>query len=85
MGILKGKKKMKSDRRCKMTVASQVKQTYAALKGARATIELYGLHHPDRRVKELFISCHEEIENIAKQLEKRVGQIEREEPQFKGF
>lgn len=68
-----------------MTVASQVKQTHASLKGACATIALYSQHHPDPKIKELFLSCHEELDRITQQVGKRVGQIEREEPQFKGF
>ncbi|GAB6087727.1 DUF1657 domain-containing protein [Alkaliphilus crotonatoxidans] len=68
-----------------MTVASQVKQTYASLKGACATIKMYGEYHPDPEIKALFSDCHEKLERITRQVEKRVGQIEREEPQFKGF
>lgn len=68
-----------------MTVASQLKQTIASLQGAAASISTYAEHHPDEEVKELFRSCQREIESILQELNQRLGQIEYEEPQFKGY
>ncbi len=68
-----------------MTVASRVKQTHASLKGAEATMKNYALHHPDQDVKELFNECHNKMKKIVIEMEKRIKEIENEEPQFKGF
>lgn len=68
-----------------MTVASQLKQTIASLEGAAASIAAYAQHHPDEKVKELFLSCQSEIEAILQELNRRLGQIEFEEPQYRGF
>jgi hypothetical protein len=68
-----------------MTVASQIKQTLAALKGAEATISTYATHHPNPATKLEFQSCEEKINTIIKGLEKRIQQIEFEEPQYKGY
>ncbi|WP_026478003.1 DUF1657 domain-containing protein [Alkaliphilus transvaalensis] len=68
-----------------MTVISRVKQTYATLKGADATIKNYALHHPDPHVKEVFNESHRKMKSIVMELEGRIGEIEKEEPQFKGF
>jgi hypothetical protein len=67
-----------------MTVASQVKQTLASLKGVEATIETYALHHPDQETKEEFRQCKDNVKKIVDELEKRVGQMELEEPQYMG-
>lgn len=68
-----------------MTVASQIKQTLASLKGAEATIKTYAAHHPDPLTKEEFKTCEQKIKTIIGDVEKRIQQIEYEEPQFKGF
>lgn len=68
-----------------MTVASQLKQTIAALKGVTSNIEIYALHHPDPQVKALFQGCHQDLSAILSDLNQRLKQVEFEEPQFKGF
>lgn len=68
-----------------MTVASQIKQTLAALKGAAATIEKYGSYHPDESVKTEFRRADRQLSRMIDDLEKRLSQVEFEEPQFKGF
>jgi hypothetical protein len=68
-----------------MTVASQIKQTLASLKGAEATIKTYAIHHPDQVTKGEFLSCEQKMKSIISDLEKRIQQIEYEEPQFKGL
>lgn len=68
-----------------MTVASQIKQTLAALKGAEALIDQYANYHPDPNAKNDFMTCKNQLEEIVQDLEQRVREIEFEEPQFKGF
>jgi hypothetical protein len=68
-----------------MTVASQIKQTLASLKGAEATIKTYAYHHPDPVTKGEFKTCEQKINTIIGDLEKRIQEIEYEEPQFKGY
>jgi len=68
-----------------MTVASQIKQTLAALKGAQSTIQTYAKHHPNQETKVEFKQCDQKLNEIILDLEKRIQQIEFEEPQFKGY
>lgn len=68
-----------------MTVASQLKQTLAALKGAEATIATFAMHHPDEQTKQEFNRAKSRISNIVQDMEKRIQQVEFEEPQFKGY
>ncbi|WP_025027712.1 DUF1657 domain-containing protein [Caldalkalibacillus mannanilyticus] len=68
-----------------MTVASQIKQTLAALKGAQATLQTYAEHHPDQNIKAEFKNCENRLENMIQGLETRIQQIEFEEPQYKGY
>lgn len=68
-----------------MTVASQLKQTLASLKNAEATLHIFAVHHPDQDTKAQFESCQRKMKDMISQLEKRIAEIEFEEPQFKGF
>lgn len=68
-----------------MTVASQLKQTLAALKGAEATISTFAIHHPDEETQQNFSQAQIRLNNVIQDLEKRIQQVEFEEPQFKGY
>ncbi|OPJ65605.1 DUF1657 domain-containing protein [Clostridium chromiireducens] len=67
-----------------MTAISKVKQTLATLKGAEATLRMYSLQERDKEAKDAFNTAFEEISKIKTDLEKRVGTMEFEEPQYKG-
>ena len=67
-----------------MTVGSKVKQTLATLKGSEATLRLYSLQERDKEARDIYAQAFEEISKIKIDLEKRVGAIEFEEPQYKG-
>ncbi len=67
-----------------MTVSSKVKQTLASLKGSEATLRLYSLQERDKDARAVYTEAFEEISKIKISLEKRVGFIEFEEPQYKG-
>ena len=67
-----------------MTVGSKVKQTLATLKGSEATLRLYSLQERNKEARVIYTEAFEEIGKIKMDLEKRVGSIEFEEPQYKG-
>jgi len=68
-----------------MTVGAQVKQTIASLKGARATLETMASIEENRDARAVLAGSVRRIDQIIKDMEKRVGAIEFEEPQYKGF
>ena len=67
-----------------MTVSSNVKQTLAILKGSEATLRVYSLQERDKEARAIYTEAFEEISKIKIDLEKRVGTMEFEEPQYKG-
>ena len=67
-----------------MTVISKVKQTLATLKGVEATLEMYSLQECDKESKAIYNETSKEIGRIKTDLEKRIGVMEFEEPQYKG-
>ena len=68
-----------------MTVASQVKQTLAGLKSAQASLESFALQTQNQQAKQLYTSAAQQTKAIVDSLEPRIGQIEQQEPQYKGF
>jgi len=67
-----------------MTVGSKVKQTLATLRGAEATLRVYSLQERDKEARAIYADAFEEISKIKIDLDKRVGVMEFEEPQYKG-
>jgi sulfur transfer complex TusBCD TusB component (DsrH family) len=67
-----------------MTVISKVKQTLATLKGSEATLKMYSLQERDEEARAIYAEASEEISKIKIDLEKRVGLMEFQEPQYKG-
>ena len=67
-----------------MTVSSNVKQTLSSLKGSEATLRLYSLQERNKEAKAIYAEAFEEISKIKMDIEKRVGTMEFEEPQYKG-
>jgi len=68
-----------------MTVAAQVKQTLAGLKSAQASFETFALQTQNQQAKQLYTSAAEQTKSIVQSIEPRIGEIEKEEPQYKGF
>ncbi|WP_026677816.1 DUF1657 domain-containing protein [Fictibacillus gelatini] len=68
-----------------MTVASSVKQCLATLKGIEAGFSEFALKSQSNDAKRIFHDCMMETRGIIADLEKRIGQLELEEPQYKGF
>ncbi|MDF2874909.1 MAG: hypothetical protein K0R22_1592 [Sporomusa sp.] len=67
-----------------MTVASQVKQTLASLKGSQGTLRLYALQTSDEETMFIYHEAVDAIEIIINDLEKRIQTLEYQEPQYKG-
>lgn len=67
-----------------MTAISKVKQTLATLKGAEATLRMYSLQERNKKSRAAYNQTSEEIRKINTDLEKRIGAMEFEEPQYKG-
>lgn len=67
-----------------MTIASQVKQTLASLKGARGTLRVYSTQTRDEEARSVFTDALEVTNSVIEDLEKRLQTLEFEEPQYKG-
>lgn len=67
-----------------MTVGSKVKQTLATLKSSEATLKMYSLQERDKEARNVYSEAFQEINKIKIDLEKRVGIVEFQEPQYKG-
>lgn len=67
-----------------MTVASQVKQSLAALKGSQGTLRLYAAQTRDEETRKAFEDALQSTGEVIDDLEKRLKQLEFEEPQYKG-
>lgn len=68
-----------------MTIASQVKQTVASLKSAQANLETFALNTQNKNAKKAYTQAAQSTQSIINTLEQRVNEIEKEEPQYKGF
>ena len=68
-----------------MTVASQVKQCMYSLKGVQENLVSLSIKTLDEQAqKELYESANI-LKDVVNDLNKRVGFLEREEPQYRGF
>ncbi|QGG46227.1 DUF1657 domain-containing protein [Heliorestis convoluta] len=68
-----------------MTVSSQVKQTLASLKGSRATLESFAAIEENEVAKATLTRNQERLDQVIASFEKRLSELEFEEPQYKGF
>ena len=67
-----------------MTAISKIKQTLTTLKGSEDTLRMYSLQERDKEARAIYNQAFEEINIIKTDLEKRIGTMEFEEPQYKG-
>lgn len=67
-----------------MTVASQVKQTLAALKGSQATLRIYEAQTSNEETRAVYNDSLKATEDIINDLEVRLQILETQEPQYKG-
>ena len=68
-----------------MTIAAQVKQTLASLKGIEATLEDFSSIEENTEAKEILSRNAQMVNQVIKDFEKRLSVLEFEEPQYKGF
>lgn len=68
-----------------MTVSAQVKQTLASLKGAQADLETFALATQNKKAKDAYAQAATATQSICNSLQQRVTELEKEEPQYKGF
>jgi hypothetical protein len=67
-----------------MTVASQVKQVLATLKGSQGTLRLYSAQAQEDETRAVYDEAMDTTSEIIHDLEKRLSAIEKQEPQYKG-
>lgn len=67
-----------------MTVASQVKQTLASLKGVQGTLGIYSTQSQEEETRSIFSDALAETSSIIDDLENRLKTLEFQEPQYKG-
>lgn len=68
-----------------MTVGSQVKQCAASLRNAEATLRSLNLKSSVKEESQEFEECAQQLNEVITDLSNRIGQLEYEEPQYKGF
>lgn len=68
-----------------MTISSQVKQTLASLKSAQANLETFAINTQDKNAKQMYTQAAQNTQAIVNTLEQRITEMEKEEPQYKGF
>lgn len=68
-----------------MTVASQVKQCLASLKSVEATLMNFSISSEDPQAKNTFHETSLITRRVITDIEKRIGEMERQEPEYKGF
>ena len=54
-------------------------------KSAQASLEQFALETQNQEAKSLFTNAAQQTQQIVRQVESRVQQLENEEPQYKGF
>jgi predicted DNA-binding protein YlxM (UPF0122 family) len=67
-----------------MTVASNVKQTLASLKGIESTLKIYSVQSRKVEEKEVYKEELQKVECVIRDIEDRLKTLEFEEPQYKG-
>lgn len=67
-----------------MTIASSVKQCLANMKGIEAQLSSLALNSNDKNAQEVFHDTMITIASVKKDLQTRVLELERLEPQYKG-
>lgn len=68
-----------------MTVSGQVKQTIASLQGIKATLESFASIEPNHQAKQVLQQNIARLDGVINDMENRLGVLEFEEPQYKGF
>ncbi|MCM8709717.1 DUF1657 domain-containing protein [Clostridium sp. SYSU_GA19001] len=67
-----------------MTIASNVKQTLASLKGIESTLKIYSVQSRNKEEKKVYKEELQTVEAVISDIENRLKTLEFEEPQYKG-
>jgi len=67
-----------------VTVASNVKQTLASLKGIESTLKVYSVQSRNNEEKTVYKEELQIVESVIRDIENRLKTLEFEEPQYKG-
>ncbi|HLR07766.1 MAG TPA: DUF1657 domain-containing protein [Bacillota bacterium] len=65
-----------------MTVGSQVKSCYSAIKSAEATLDVLAHKTQDKQAKQAFQNAQQLVSDIKDDLKKQVIALTNEEPQY---
>ncbi|MFD1040362.1 DUF1657 domain-containing protein [Virgibacillus byunsanensis] len=65
-----------------MTVGTQVQQALADARSVQANFETFSLKTQDETAKQMYGNAAKQLQEIVEGLEKRMEEIEQEEPQF---
>ncbi|MNU10200.1 hypothetical protein D3C72_2572160 [compost metagenome] len=57
----------------------------SSLKSAQASLESFALSTQNQDAKTLFTNAAQQTQQIVQQVESRIQQLEKEEPQYRGF
>ncbi len=68
-----------------MTIASDVKQCLSSLKGIEANLSSLAIRSQDEEAQRTFHRTMMIVHEVVIDLQNRVGELEREEIQYKGF
>ncbi|MGM0890034.1 MAG: DUF1657 domain-containing protein [Bacillota bacterium] len=68
-----------------MTIGSEVKQCLASLKGVEASLSSLALRSQENESKQILHETMMAVNEVVTDLKKRVGELENEEFQYKGF
>lgn len=66
-----------------MTVGTKVQQALATAKGVQANFEIFSLQTKDEVAKQEYANAAKQLQAMVEGLEKRLEQIEQEEPWFR--
>lgn len=66
-----------------MTIASNVKQTLASLKGIESTLRIYSVQSRNEEERTVYKEELQNVESVIKDIEDRLKTLEFEEPQYK--
>ncbi len=67
-----------------MTTASKLKQTLSSLKNARGTLRIYSTQTREEEGQKVFQEALETTGQVIDDLEKRLKEMELQEPQYEG-
>ncbi|MGE5416243.1 MAG: DUF1657 domain-containing protein [Acidobacteriota bacterium] len=68
-----------------MTIAAQVKQALSSLKKVQADFESFAMQTQNQDAKQMYTDAATQTQNLVNTLEPRINEIEKQEPQYKGF